>query len=276
MAREDKISSYWFATDSEEQDRMISSHYALKSFFGGNVLQAVNTCVPFESGAKVLDIGCSSGAWVLDMSSEFPKSEFHGVDIAKFVRRGNLPSNVTFHEGDVLQRLDFPDNTFDFVHLRNFVFTFKVEDWPVAVREALRVTKVGGILQLLEMDMREVDCHEKMRQIYEMFSSVCQKHNQDPRIALQIEKILRTAGADILQVDERMVNFTTMPDIAKKRILWEVQRGLECMITIIGPRLQLEGAEAQKDLSEEILQCIADSNYDCSYKGVACQKSLRK
>ncbi|KAF7727053.1 hypothetical protein EC973_008100 [Apophysomyces ossiformis] len=275
-AHEDRLLSHWFATDNEEQDRMISTHYALKSFFGGNVLDAVKHCLPFEQGIKILDIGCSSGAWVLDMSLEFPHCEFHGVDVATFVRKGGLPGNVKFHQGDVLQKLDFADDTFDFVHMRNMLFAFEVKDWPIAVREALRVTKPGGVLQLLEMDIRELQCNDKLRRTYELFYSICQSQHQDPRMAVQLENILRQAGADILQIDERMINCASMPGLAKKRLLWDIERGLECMISVMGPHLELNGTEAQKELVEEIIQSITDADYESSYKGVACQKKVKK
>lgn len=60
--------------------------------------------------------------------------------------------NFTFKKGDVLKGLPYEDNTFDFVHMRLLTGSLCVDQWPVAIKELMRVTRPGGIVQLTEID----------------------------------------------------------------------------------------------------------------------------
>ncbi len=73
-----------------------------------------------ERGAKVADIGCGSGIALIEMAKAYPKSEFHGYDIAKIPLRRAFENaaqagvnNVTFH--DASQDSLPQDNSFDFI-----------------------------------------------------------------------------------------------------------------------------------------------------------------
>ncbi|KAG0169791.1 hypothetical protein DFQ30_003228 [Apophysomyces sp. BC1015] len=148
-------SSYWLPKDEEEQRRLTGQHCIIKEIFGGkNVLSSVTRIVPLSQGAKVLDIGSGSGAWIFDMASEYPESTFLGVDIVEIVQKNLMTDKTKFYYGDVLEGLDFEDNTFDLVNMRFFVLALRVEEWPIAIKEALRVTKPGGVIHLMEPEYK--------------------------------------------------------------------------------------------------------------------------
>lgn len=72
-----------------------------------------------EKGIKVLDVGCGSGRWILEMARDFPNSTFIGVDVSNvFPSPDKIPSNASFVEGNVLHGLPFADDTFDYVYQR--------------------------------------------------------------------------------------------------------------------------------------------------------------
>lgn len=68
------------------------------------------------------------------------------------------PPNVSFQTGNALERLPFSDNTFDFVNIRLFIIALKGEEWPVVIREAYRILKPGGYLQIVECGMLVCIC----------------------------------------------------------------------------------------------------------------------
>lgn len=99
------------------------------------------------------DISCGSGAWILEMATEFPNPKFTGIDIAPLYPTEIKPENVTFQQSNVLTGLPFEDNTFDFVYIRFMIFAFSLEDWERAIREVVRVTKPGGWIEIMEKDI---------------------------------------------------------------------------------------------------------------------------
>ena len=84
-------------------------------------LQALDGVVPkLQAGAKVGDVGCGAGVALIEMAKAFPRSEFHGYDIAKHAlaqaetnKAEAGMKNVTFHDasGDAISR----DASFDLI-----------------------------------------------------------------------------------------------------------------------------------------------------------------
>src|SRR5688572_2572006 len=82
-----------------------------KSKFSSPVHELLNS-----GEAKVLDIGCGTGLWLLEMAKEYPKSTFIDVDMSPmFPNERNTPSNVHFLQLNLNDGLPFPNETFDFV-----------------------------------------------------------------------------------------------------------------------------------------------------------------
>jgi 2-polyprenyl-3-methyl-5-hydroxy-6-metoxy-1,4-benzoquinol methylase len=63
-----------------------------------------------QSGAKVADVGCGSGVALIQMAKAYPKSNFHGYDIAKIPLARALENarqaevkNIVFHDASIDQ-----------------------------------------------------------------------------------------------------------------------------------------------------------------------------
>ncbi|RUS19220.1 hypothetical protein BC938DRAFT_475792, partial [Jimgerdemannia flammicorona] len=107
---------------------------------------------------------CGPGSWTLEMATDFPNSDFCGIDIAEVFPAAIVPRNVKFQKVDVLKGLPFGDNTFDYVYQRYSFILFSVypslvpwmsmnmsyseKEWPNMIKELLRVTKPGGWIEL--------------------------------------------------------------------------------------------------------------------------------
>ena len=100
---------------------------------------------------------CGSGSFVLDVAPRFPNSKFYGIDTAPMYPSSGdsrIPPNVSFSQVDIVEGLPFDDNTFDFVHLRFLVQYLTEEQWnEKVIKELLRVTKVGGWIEIMELDL---------------------------------------------------------------------------------------------------------------------------
>ncbi|RUS19988.1 S-adenosyl-L-methionine-dependent methyltransferase [Endogone sp. FLAS-F59071] len=129
------------------------------------------------SGIKVLDACCATGIWAFkpdtpfhyyliamtllsprkEMAKAYPNSEFIGTDIVEDFKQAALiaPSNCRFEFGDIIKGLPYEDNSFDFVFQRFMTGCFTDEEWLVAIKELIRVTKPGGWVELSKLK-REV------------------------------------------------------------------------------------------------------------------------
>lgn len=112
--------------------------------------------MPFDEGAKILDVGCGPGTWIMDVATEYPNSEFIGIDMCDIFPNNIRPANVSFQVGNVLDGLNFEDNTFDMVSLRFFVLAFRKEEWVGVLKEIRRVLKPGGYMLSIEPGMLEI------------------------------------------------------------------------------------------------------------------------
>lgn len=88
-----------------------------------------------------------------DMITDYPNCRYEGCDMVDVVSQKPMPKQFTFNIGNVLDGLPYPDNTFDLVHLRLFTLALQCDEWPGVIKELLRVTKPGGLVQIMEADI---------------------------------------------------------------------------------------------------------------------------
>jgi len=108
----------------------------------------------------ILDIACGPGGWVLDVAYQYPKINVVGVDMSRIIIEyakaqawSQGLENASFRIMNVLNKLDFPDNSFDLVNAR-FLFGFMLPTaWPKLLQECLRITRPGGLIRLTECEM---------------------------------------------------------------------------------------------------------------------------
>lgn len=111
--------------------------------------------VPYiTSTSKILDIGCGPGSMTIDFARLASQGHVTGVeyvpdplDEARELASSQGVTNTEFTVGDI-HSLDFPDNTFDIVHVHQVLQ--HIADPVKALREMRRVAKPGGIVAARE------------------------------------------------------------------------------------------------------------------------------
>jgi SAM-dependent methyltransferase len=136
---------YELPKDPEEVNRLDFQHYMLRYMLRGNF------AAPIGSPLSILDVGCGTGRWGMEMAFIFPNANIVGVDMVNqaSIREENLP-NYTFVQGNLLEGLPFANNTFEYVHQRLLVLGIPVDKWPNAIRELKRVVVPRGWVELAE------------------------------------------------------------------------------------------------------------------------------
>jgi SAM-dependent methyltransferase len=132
------------------QDRLVT-------FGMGGLFPERDGIEPIQS---ILDVGCGSGGWVLDVAHVYPGASVVGIDISgeridynraqAMVQRMD---NVKFLVMDALQPLAFATGTFDLVNVRFATAFVPRAQWGLFLENCLRVLRPGGILRLTEGEM---------------------------------------------------------------------------------------------------------------------------
>jgi ubiquinone/menaquinone biosynthesis C-methylase UbiE len=110
------------------------------------------------SARTILDLGCGPGGWVQEVAFAYPQLEVTGMDISQsMVAYATMQAkvqgleNAHFTMGDLLEPLNFPDESFDLVNARLIAFLPK-EAWPRLMQECRRILRPGGTICLTEME----------------------------------------------------------------------------------------------------------------------------
>lgn len=136
---------YLLPTDLPEHQRLDVQHALMQAVLQ-NPYQA-----PLVNPGEILDVGCGTGRWAYEMAQVFPQATVVGCDLVEpHAGTSALPPNYRFVQADLLKGLPFPDQSFDFVHQRFLMLALPASAWPGVLRELVRVTRVGGWVEIVE------------------------------------------------------------------------------------------------------------------------------
>jgi SAM-dependent methyltransferase len=153
--REERNTYIFDAESPMELARLINQHQFVTSAMGG----PLNGLPELPEGARVLDLACGPGGWVLDVAFARPDIEACGVDLSRtmvdyaYARASSQDIiNASFGVMDITQSLDFADAFFDLVNASFLVGVLKREAWPPFIAECTRILRPAGILHFVEGD----------------------------------------------------------------------------------------------------------------------------
>ena len=121
-----------------DQDRLITKG------MGGLFSERSND---FSGIHLVLDAACGPGGWAMEIAFKHPDIEVVGFDVSQAMidyanakARVQHLENARFRVMNLLNTLDFSDNTFDLSNVR-FVNFLPATAWPQFVQELTRITR---------------------------------------------------------------------------------------------------------------------------------------
>lgn len=190
---------YMFPKDDREIDRLDLQHYVLRFMLHENYL------APLKTPGRMLDVGCGTGRWAIEMANAFPSSEIVGLDIIRPTPdAAQRPSNVLFLQRDILKGLPFTDRIFDYVHMRFMIAALPIANFQNVVNELYRVVRPGGWIELAEPGVL-YSAGAGLGTIWKWLLEFAGRKGIDSTVSNRLDHFLKDAG--FMNVSRREVNF---------------------------------------------------------------------
>lgn len=125
-----KEGKYFMPEDEIEQERMDMQHHAIFTTLGRHFFS------PIEKPAMILDLGCGTGIWAIQVADEHPDAEVFGVDLSP-MQPSWVPPNVKFEIDDVEDTWTWPENHFDLIFSR-LMISGSIQNLPTYTQQIFR------------------------------------------------------------------------------------------------------------------------------------------
>ncbi|KAK5072211.1 hypothetical protein LTR64_004008 [Lithohypha guttulata] len=133
---------YVLPNDETEQDRLDLMHHVFRLTLNGGLC-----LTQLENPLKILDVGTGTGIWAIQVADEYPSAQVIGTDISP-IQPNWVPPNVQFQIDDAETNWAFPQDSFDFIHIR--CGGGSIRNWPALLAQAYDHLKPGGRIELSE------------------------------------------------------------------------------------------------------------------------------
>ncbi len=188
---------YALPKDPQEVRRLDFQHFFIRQEMHGNYL------APLDRPTSILDVGCGTGRWAMEMAAEFPEANVVGIDLVAPDSAASLghgltrqPDNVAFLEGDILKGLPFADASFDFVYVRFLFLAIPGRAWPALLNEVIRVTRPLGWVESVETWATMSKAFPAGFTFTEWVNELLRRRGLDPLIAQRMPEMMRARGLE--------------------------------------------------------------------------------
>ncbi|KAF2858077.1 S-adenosyl-L-methionine-dependent methyltransferase [Piedraia hortae CBS 480.64] len=218
---------YPFPCDKEELERLdmfgTILYYIVLSDDPERVAKASFAPLGSRERARVLDVGCGTGWWILLLAENRPRYEYVGIDLAQ-IQPGQPANKADDLHPNV--RIDFdapvdmnsgswgrfcPPNSFDLVHAAQLLGS--VHDWSRFYRTVYEYVKPGGWAEFVEIDWTpryDGLCNEDDRRALEKWWNdlvlASQTMGRSIQLPLRVEQLITRAGFVNIRHEMRAMN----------------------------------------------------------------------
>ncbi|KAI9511740.1 S-adenosyl-L-methionine-dependent methyltransferase [Russula earlei] len=152
---------YQLPADDEELDRLDKQHTMFKRIMGAYVPPMAEVMADDTPGQvkAVLDLGCGSGSWIMDVARDFPHCQAVAVDLVP-MQSVDMPPNCRSEVDDINIGLQHFYGEFNVVHAR--LISSGIRDYPTLIDHISHCLRPGGLMELFEFDFRIYDGNHQL------------------------------------------------------------------------------------------------------------------
>jgi SAM-dependent methyltransferase len=126
--------------DDQELERMDICH---AKYFA--LLEKKTFLAPIgENPQRILDLGCGTGIWAIEVADEYASAQVVGVDIAP-VQAQWVPPNCSFELDDIEADWTWKEGTADFIFARDLIVS--IRDFPRLIDQCYKHLRPGGWIE---------------------------------------------------------------------------------------------------------------------------------
>ncbi|KAG8627334.1 hypothetical protein KVT40_004817 [Elsinoe batatas] len=139
-----KDGQYVFPNDDREADRLDFNAPSDLQHHMFNLTYNTLHLAPLENPKNALDIGTGTGIWAVDFADQYPECQVVGIDLSPG-QPSFIPPNLRFIIDDAEDEWVYPDQKFDYIHLRLMAGCFA--DPIKVIRQAFEHLAPGGYIE---------------------------------------------------------------------------------------------------------------------------------
>ncbi|KAJ5753243.1 Secondary metabolism regulator laeA [Penicillium odoratum] len=200
---------YFLPCDEAEQDRLDIFHKVL------TVARASDGLIyaPHPPNSRILDLGCGTGIWCIEVANKYPDSFVVGTDLAP-IQPTNRPKNVDFHAPfDFEGPWAMGEDSWDLIHLQ--MGAGSVQSWPNLYQRIFAHLRPGAWFEQVEIDF-EPRCDDRsmnglaLRHWYSALKHASESRNR-PIAHSSREAVRHLQEAGFTEIDHQMVGLPLNP-----------------------------------------------------------------
>ncbi|RUS20071.1 S-adenosyl-L-methionine-dependent methyltransferase [Endogone sp. FLAS-F59071] len=193
-SKKDSNPTYPLPNNAFEVNRLNLQHSLTYTVFKSHFMSPIKD--DLRRGIRVLDVGCGTGIWSVELAAEYPDSTFVGTDITDMfmVSIPTAPTNCRFQQADTLKGLPFPDGSFDFVFQRYHMSAFREAGWPGIIDELARLVAPGGWLELVDTNGQLYEGGPWETEAYTRMATVLSLRGIEPLVVDKFGEMLDAKG----------------------------------------------------------------------------------
>ncbi|KAF1988618.1 LaeA-like protein [Aulographum hederae CBS 113979] len=189
---------YMYPCDEQEKDRM-DIYHKLFDVARREVLHQAPISTNSYEPPRILDLGCGTGIWAIDMADKYQTAEVVGLDLVN-IQPEKIPPNLRFRvPRDYESIWSLGEDSWDLIHVR--MACGSVSSWPELYQKIYSHLKPGlGWIEQVEIDLQPrcddgtLPANSSLEQWYGYLQDATQRSSRPIAYQHNTRQMLQAAG----------------------------------------------------------------------------------